>query len=197
LKGVLDKGDVTPEVAENLLFSRKPSEVQLLYNSLGMKGRQAARQTIVQRALKDANVTGEISPDRFLNSISKMEAQTGIFFKGDARHQINGLKEVLNATRRAGRTGITSTGQEATVPLTAAATASALGSFGATLAAGGAVGAMARIYESAPVRNAFIRIGKAPNSTASKDMALRLARELNAGLQQSATDATVASPTTE
>ena len=197
LKTVLDKGDLTPEVAENLLFSRKPSEVQLLYNSLGMKGRQAARATIVQRALRDANVTGEVSPDRFLNSISKMEAQTGIFFKGDARSQILGLKEVLNATRRAGRTGITSTGQEATIPLVTAATASALGSFGATLAAGGAVGALARIYESAPIRNAFIRIGKAPNSKASKDAALRLARELNAGIQQTLPDANVTAPTTE
>lgn len=188
LKNVLDKGDLTPEVAQNLLFSRKPSEVKMLYDSLGLRGRQAARATIIQRAMRDANVTGDLSPDRFLNSINKLESQVGVFFKGEARQQVLGLREVLNATRRAGRTGITATGQEATVPLTAAAAASALGSFGATVFTGGTVGAIARIYESAPMRNALIRIGRAPNSSASKQLALRLAQELNSGLQNAIPD---------
>lgn len=195
LKAVLDKGDLTPEAAESLLFSKKPSEVQLLYNSLGMQGRQAARATIVQKALRDANVTGDVSPDRFLNSINKLESQTGIFFKGDAKNQILGLREVLNATRRAGRTGITSTGQEATVPLTAASAGALLG-FGHAIAVGAGVGGLARIYESAAVRNVMIRIGRQPNSSQSKDLALRLARSFNAGLQQAAPDSEVQSPAT-
>jgi hypothetical protein len=185
LKNVLDKGNLTPEVAENLLFSKKPSEVQSLYNSLGMQGRQAARATIVQRLVNSARVTGETSPDRFLNALNKMENQTGIFFKGDARKQLLGLGEVLHATRRAGRTGITSTGQESSLPLSVAAAGAALGSFGSTLVLGGSIGGIARLYESAPVRNALISIGKQPNSQASRDLALKLARELNAGFQTS------------
>jgi hypothetical protein len=106
-----------------------------------------------------------------------------VAFKGDQKKQLDGLREVLAATKRAGQTGITNTGQEAFVPLTAAAAGSAIGSLGGTLAAGATAGAIARIYESPVVRNTLIRIGQAPKSEASKRLALQLARDLNAGVQ--------------
>ena len=40
LKNVLDKGDVTPESVQNVLFSKKPSEVKQLYSSLTQEGRE-------------------------------------------------------------------------------------------------------------------------------------------------------------
>lgn len=183
LKNVLDKGDLTPEVAENLIFSAKPSEVKSLYNSLDSDGRDAMRATIVQRAINKAGGLDDVSPDKFLNELRRLESQTGVAFKGDQRRQIEGLKEVLAATKRAGQTGITNTGQEAFVPLTAAAVGSALGDLGATLAAGVSAGAIARAYESQVVRNALIRIGSAPKSEASKRLALQLARQMSAGIQ--------------
>lgn len=39
LKNVLMKGDLTPEVVNNMLFSKNKSEVQNLYNSVGQVGR--------------------------------------------------------------------------------------------------------------------------------------------------------------
>lgn len=189
LKNILDKGDLTPEAAEQLLFNKDRGQVSLLYDTLGVTGRRAAKATIIQKALKDARITGEVSPERFLSSINKLQTQTGIFFKGDSAKQIEGLRQVLIATRRAAKTGITSTGQESSVPVAAAAVGSALGSFGATVALGASVGGIARVYESPLVRNALIRLGNAPKSEASKQLALHLARELNAGLQATATSA--------
>lgn len=191
---MLDKGDLTPEVAENLLFSQKRSEVQSLYNSLDSSGRDALRASIIQRAIAKAGGIADVSPDKFLNEMNRLQSQTGVVFKGDQRKQIEGLKQVLAATKRAGQIGITSTGQEATVPLTAAALGSAIGSLPATLAAGATAGGIARVYESAPVRNALIRIGAAPKSESGKRLALQLARELNAGVQSLRAQETEAQP---
>lgn len=184
LKNVLDKGDLTPEVAENLLFSTKRSEVKSLYDSLDSSGRDAARATVIQRALAKAGGIESPSPDKFMSELRRLESQTGILFKGDQRKQLEGLKQVLAATKRAGEAGVqTATGQQLYAPLGAAAVGSLIGDFGATLAIGASVGAMARAYESAAVRNAMIRIGSAPKSEASKRLALQLARQLSAGVQ--------------
>lgn len=184
LKSVLDKGDLTPEVAETLIFSKKPSEVRNLYQSLDTNGRQAVRATVIQKAIKDAGGIDAVSPDKFLQSINKMQTQVGTLFKGDEKKQLTGLIKVLDATRRAGQAGVqTATGQELYAPIGAAAAGSFFGDFGATIAAGGTAGALARIYESAPIRNLLLRIGSAPNSDAAKNLALQLARDLNAGMQ--------------
>lgn len=184
LKNVLDKGDLTPEVAENFLFSTKRSEVKSLYDSLDTSGRDAARATVIQRALTKAGGLDNPSPEKFISELRRLESQTGILFKGDERKQLEGLKQVLSATKRAGEAGIqTSTGQQLYAPIGAAAAGSLIGDFGATLAAGASIGAMARAYESPVVRNAMIRIGSAPKSEASKRLALQLARQLNAGAQ--------------
>lgn len=183
LKSVLDKGELTPEVAETLVFSRKPSEVKALYGSLDSSGRQAMRATIIQRAIKDAGGLDNVSPEKFLTSINKLSSQTGVAFKGQDRAQIEGLKRVLEATRRAGQAGVqTPTGQELYAPVGAAAAGSMLG-FGWGLASGAAVGYLARAYESPFVRNALIRIGQAPSSDASKRLALQFAREINGAVQ--------------
>lgn len=184
LKSVLDKGDLTPEVAENLLFSNKRSEVKSLYDSLDSSGREAARATVIQRALTKAGGLDNPSPEKFIAELRRMESQTGILFKGSERKQLEGLKQVLAATKRAGEAGVqTATGQQLYAPIGAAAAGSLIGDFGATLAAGASVGALARAYESPVVRNAMIRIGSAPKSEASKRLALQLARQLNAGAQ--------------
>jgi hypothetical protein len=142
------------------------------------------RATVIQKAIKDAGGIDAVSPDKFLSSLNKMQAQTGTLFKGEDKKQVLGLVKVLEATRRAGQAGVqTATGQELYAPVGAAAAGSFFGDFGATIAAGGSAGLMARAYESAPVRNALIRIGSAPSSDASKRLALQLARDLNAGMQ--------------
>lgn len=191
LKNVFDKGELTPEVAESLLFSAKRSEVKNLYDSLNTSGRDAVRASIVQRAISKAGGIDDVSPDRFLNELRRLENQTGVAFKGDQRKQIEGLKQVLSATKRAGQAGVqTASGQQLYAPVGAAAAGSLIGDFGTTMAAGATAGTLARIYESPVVRNALIRIGSAPKSQASKQLALKLARDLNAGVQSGRAQAT-------
>lgn len=181
MKSVLDRGDVTPELAESLLFSRKPSEVRNLFQSLDTEGRQAARATIIQRLLRNSQGADGLSPDRFINNMNKMPAQANIFFRDADRRQLEGLRQVLDATRRAGQAGVmTNTGQQNY----------SIGGFAAASAAGlkaipiaGSIGGFARLYESAPVRNALIRLAENPNTGASAASARALAARFSPYIQ--------------
>ncbi|ENB7858667.1 lytic transglycosylase domain-containing protein, partial [Salmonella enterica subsp. enterica] len=52
LKNVLMKGDLTPEVVNNMLFSKNKSEVQNLYRSVGQVGRAQMRNGIIGKAME-------------------------------------------------------------------------------------------------------------------------------------------------
>jgi hypothetical protein len=180
IKNVLLKGDVKPEVIQNLLFRGKPSEVRALYSKLTPEGRASARAAILAKAGQDATTDvaeGKIvSPDRFANNVKKMGDSVGVFFTGDDLKRVEGLSRVLNITKRAGEAGVApATGIQA-VPFLAVDVLSGTfgGPTGATVAAG-TVGGLARIYESAPVRNLLLQVSRsAPGSTEEAALAKRL-----------------------
>lgn len=156
IKNVLQKGDLTPEVVNNMLYSNKPSEVKSLYNSLDQRGKRQARAGLIAKAIDQS---GE-SPDRFLNNLNKMSKQTGITFSGEDKKYLEGVKNYLEATRRAAQAGVTTpTGQElfqVAVPAGVAgdvATTGGLGTLG-----GLGYGLVSRAYESAPVRDLMIKL---------------------------------------
>ncbi len=183
LKSVLDKGDVTPESVQNLLFSQKPSEVKLLYKSLTGEGRANARSAIISKVVGDLNRRASgLTPSTFASEMKKYGMQTNEFFKGEEKRQLNGLIKVLDATRRAQDASVTTpTGQQLLGAGTLAAAATDLG---ATVGIGGTVGGFARLYESAPVRNALLRLDSIPKGSTRYEKALAEAFEvLNAGAQ--------------
>lgn len=165
LKNVLQKGELTPEAVNTMLYSNKPSEVKTLYNSLDQRGKRQARSGLIAKAIDQS---GD-SPDRFLNNLNKMSKQTGITFTGDDKKYLDGLKSYLGATRRAGQAGVqTPTGQElfqVAVPAGVAgdvATTGGLGTLG-----GLGYGVVSRAYESAPVRDLMIKLSSvSPKSQA-------------------------------
>lgn len=160
LKNVLQKGDITPEVVNNLLFSNKPSEVKALYQSLDNRGRAAARNSIIGKALEKA---GD-SPDKFLNAVNRLSTQTGIFFKGEDRRYLQGLTKYLDATRRASVAGaVTPTGQEVLQFALPAGIATDIATNGGAATLGGAsYGLLTRMYESRPIRNAIMKMAGTP-----------------------------------
>lgn len=176
LKTVLDKGDVKPELIDQLLFSSSPSEVKLLHRTLGQSGRDNARFALLNRAFKNSEVKGEISPERFLTQLDKMEANFDVFFRGEAGREVQGLRKLLQATRRADAAGVvTPTGQQLLAPLAAMMTGASF--FSAPVAAGtiavGSVGAIGRLFESSLVRNRLVRAANATDQEI-----ISIAREL-------------------
>ena len=172
LKSVLRQVDIKPEVVGNMLFSAKPSEVRALYRSLPEEGKASARAAIMDRIFTDMKVgLDEVSPDQFVNRVRDRAKSIGVFFTGDEADRLNGLVRALKLTSRAGKAGVvTDTGQQAVpfglasllsggVGALAGGSAASGGTVAAGTVAGGlGLGAMARIIESAPVRNAVMRM---------------------------------------
>jgi hypothetical protein len=190
LKSVLTRGDATPEVINNMLFSKKPSEVRQLYASLTPAGRESARAAILARAAEKA--TSEvaegtvISADKFANEVKRLGTSVGVFFSGDDLKQIEGLTRVLNITKRASEAAAAPpTGVQAAIPVSAAALSSYFGGgllgFLATLGTAGGIGVAARIYESAPIRNLLIKI---PQTVVGSSEEAALLKRLTSTIQQ-------------
>lgn len=183
LKAVLDKGDVTPEVARNMLFSSNASDIDRLYKSLTDTGRSNARSVIIGDIVEQASKRQSgLTPNTFLAEVKKRRGTIDTFFKGDELNQINGLARLLEHTRRAQDVNAvmgTPTGQMS-IGL------GALGSWAIDPlipASYGTIGASARVYESPMVRNILARMGTLPPGSTQFEMA---ARELQSALQTAA-----------
>lgn len=176
LKSVLRRGDATPEVVQNMLFSKKPSEVRALYSQLSPRGKASARIAILAKAAEKAayeNADGAVtlSPEKFTNEAKRLGSSIDVFFSGQDLRSIRGLIRALEVTRRAGESGVmTKTGQELYGP--AALGLGAL-NWKAALAGGVTTGALARAYESKPVRDLLVKMpsiarGSAEEAEAAK-----------------------------
>lgn len=164
IKTLLDKGGLTPEVAKNMIFSRNPSEVKLMYRSLTNEGRANVRAALISRVVEDVlKRQAGFTPNSFVSELAKHELNIGIFFKGKDRQQLGGLRRVLDATRRAQDAAVTTpTGQQ----LLGAGTIAGLWFEPATTSTlAVSVGRIARLYESQAVRNALVRLGQTPRGS--------------------------------
>ncbi|WP_286933858.1 lytic transglycosylase domain-containing protein [Leclercia sp. UBA5958] len=165
LKNVIMKGDLTPEVVNNMLFSKNKSEVQNLYRSVGQTGRAQMRNGIIGKAMEKSGG----SPDQFLRQVNLMSNQTGITFKGRDAAYLKGLKNYLESTKRAGQAGVTTpTGQQA-IPFIMG-----IGSVvnPKVAAIGGGYGLLSRVYESELARNAMLRLANTPRGSTAFEKAL-------------------------
>lgn len=174
LKNVLQKGDLTPEVVNNMLYSNKKSEVQNLYNSVGSIGRAQMRNGIIGKAMEKSGG----SPDQFLRQINMMSNQTGIAFKGQDAAYLRGLSNYLSSTQQASRAGVTTPTGQQTIPfIIGYGTAANPATTGAAVS----YGLLARAYESAPFRDAMLRMANTPKgSTAFEKAVAQATRAINA-----------------
>lgn len=171
LKNVLDKGDITPEAVDSMLFSRKPSEQKLLYQSLTKSGRDNARAAIISRVVDNVSRRkGGLTPNALETELRKYDSQINTFFKGDEKRQLKGLQRVLEATYRAQEAGVTTPTGQALIPLLTGA--SVVTNPAATAGVAGTIGGLARLYESASVRNALLKLGSVDPKSGSYAQAL-------------------------
>lgn len=166
LKSVLQKGELTPEVVNNLLFSNKESEIKQLYRSLDSRGKSAARASVIGKAYEKSGG----SPEKFLNEINRLSTQTGILFKGSEKQYLNGLKKYLDQTQRASKAGaVTPTGQEILQIGIPAGVAIDAANGGMGIMSFLSYGALARVYESKPIRNMMLRLANTPKGSTAYD----------------------------
>ncbi len=166
LKNVLDKGDITPEVVNNLIFSSKPSEAKLLFSSLGTEGRNNVRSALIHRAIEKAGGIEDINPTKFSNELERLQKNTDVFFRGKDRDMLNGMTKLLKYTKRAQEAAAAPPTGQAAIPILSAYVGSEVG-FIPSILAMGSVGGMSRLYESASVRNMLVALGKTKENPAS------------------------------
>ena len=188
LESVLKRGDATPEVIYNMLFSRKPSEVAQLYRNLSPVGRANARSAIIARAVEKAGGVDNVSPDRFANQVRDLGKSVNIFFTGDDLKRVQGLARVLNSTKRAGEAAaLPPSGVQNFYAMLGIGGAGVGGGIpGAVATAGGmaTVGSAARLYESAAVRNLLMKFPQVrPGSAEEAELLKRLMSTLAAQQQ--------------
>ncbi|HGP0980349.1 TPA: lytic transglycosylase domain-containing protein [Klebsiella aerogenes] len=177
LKNVLMKGDLTPEVVNNMLFSKNKSEVQNLYNSVGSIGRNQMRNGIIGKAMEKSDG----SPDQFLRQLNIMSNQTGIAFKGQDAAYIKGLKNYLEETKRAGQAGVVTPTGQATIPFILGGASVANPKM---LAVMGGYAGLARLYESKIARNALLKMASTTRgSTDFEKAAAKVSEVINSTLQ--------------
>ncbi|HFP2167206.1 TPA: lytic transglycosylase domain-containing protein [Escherichia coli] len=183
LKNVLMKGDLTPEVVNNMLFSKNKSEIKTLYNSVGRVGRAQMRNGIIGKAMEKSGG----SPDQFLRQLNILQNQTGITFKGQDAAYLKGMKNYLESTKRAGQARVTTpTGQQA-IPFIMG-----IGSVvnPKVAAIGGGYGLLARMYESETARNAMLRLANTPRGSTAFEKALsNVQNVVNSFVQSSKSEA--------
>ena len=188
LESVLKRGDATPEVVYNMLFSRKPSEVAQLYRNLSPVGRANARSAIIARAVEKAGGVDNVSPDRFANQVRDLGKSVNIFFTGDDLKRVQGLARVLNSTKRAGEAAaLPPSGVQNFYAMLGIGGAGVGGGLpGAVATAGGmaTVGGAARLYESAAVRNLLMKFPQVrPGSAEEAELLKRLMSTISAEQQ--------------
>ncbi|EZK29667.1 DNA transfer domain protein [Escherichia coli 1-182-04_S1_C1] len=183
LKNVLMKGDLTPEVVNNILFSKNKSEIKTLYNSVGRVGRAQMRNGIIGKAMEKSGG----SPDQFLRQLNILQNQTGITFKGQDAAYLKGLKNYLQSTQQAAKAAVTTPTGQQTIPfIIGYGTAMNPATTGAAVS----YGLLTRAYESEPFRNAMLRMANTPRGSTAFEKAMQQAQKaINALTQGAKSDA--------
>lgn len=177
-KNVLSQAEATPENVSRLLFSKKPSDVGRLYANLSANGRLKAQSAVLHEAVTKAGGLDNISPDQFVNQIGKLGRTVGVHFQGPDLARLEGLAQVINATKRAATAGVvTNSGQQVVPYAIPAVLTQMFGLTGGVGVAGGA-GILARIYESPAVRDSLLKLGRAQAD--SPQAQAQLGRAINA-----------------
>ena len=160
MKAALAKGDTSPEVIRTMLFSAKPSDVKALYRGLSAEGKRNARTAVLQEAFNKVGGNFEnLSPDQFKRQLIRLGTPIGVFFSGQDLKAVEGLIRALKMTEQAGRAGVSPpTGVQAVPVVGAAVLTDILGGAGAGIVGGATIGGIARLYESAPVRNILLKL---------------------------------------
>lgn len=173
-KRFMNKAETEPEEASKILFSKKPSDMNRLYNNLSDAGKIKARAAIIFKAAEGATTDGVISPTVFANKLADLDQSMGVFFSPADKARIDGLQRLLVATKQAvNANAMPMTGASNRVMIGGIGGAQMLG--GATLPVSGFAGLMARAYESKTVRNMLVALGRTkPGSPGEANLANRI-----------------------
>jgi len=177
-RNVLRDADTTPEVVGRILFDSPDnvSDAARLVANLPPEGRKKVQAALLQRAFDRAGgSSGDgVSVERFLNNLNSLSGKIGVAFEGADRQALEGVRRLLEATRRGAAAGANiRTGEQNLPAVMGIAATQTLGLTGG-VASLGVGGLLARIYESAPMRNHIMRLASTRAGSPQEAKALQV-----------------------
>ena len=171
-KNLLNNAETTPENAAKILFGKTPSDMKRLYGSLSDKGKTKAKSAIIFKAAEKAKTNDIVDPTKFATAMEAMSEATGVFFSPADKAQIDGMTRLFQATRGASDAAASPmTGAQNTPFIAGISIAQVFGT--AALPVTAIAGLLARAYESGPVRNAFLRLGRTKPKSPQEGRAIK------------------------
>ena len=93
-----------PDQIFKTIVAAGPDRAQKFYNTLDANGQAAVRSQIVKNAFDAATQQdGVFSPAKFAQSLEKVKGQTGVFFKGNDKWELDGFTNLMRHIQRAGQ----------------------------------------------------------------------------------------------
>ncbi|EIU7556593.1 hypothetical protein LHV18_13665 [Providencia rettgeri] len=171
LKNALEKGDVTPELINNLVYSKRPSDIARIYGMVNENGRNQLRAAYLTKAYEKANGSPQTMVTQLNQLINQSNGQIfNTVFNPRQRQIVEGIRDVLEATERASTANaVTQTGMSL---LTPTRIASGLLTGGIATTIEGGMGLIARMYESPRIRNMLLRMHNTPRGSTARDRAI-------------------------
>lgn len=177
-RNVLRDADTTPEAVGRILFDSPDnvSDAARLIANLPPAGKKKVQAALLQRAFDRAGgASGEgVSVERFLNNVGSLSKKIGIAFEGQDREALEGVRRLLEATRRGAAAGANvRTGEQNLPAVMGVAATQALGLTGG-VASLGVGGLLARIYESPMMRDRLLRLASTKSGSPQESRAMEV-----------------------
>jgi len=181
----LRRGGIDEGVVDKVLDSGKTARIHELLGRLDEQGQQAVRQRFIAQGLEKAGWTGEgaqvADPKKFFNYLNDPKNMRAIraMFSAEDQEMLKGTREYLRLTATAG--DVKGAGMTAAM----AAGAGVLIWDFATAAIGGATTAYsARLIQTAPVRNLFLRLAHSAGDAAVTQTIMQELRPITLAMGQ-------------
>ena len=174
-KKVLKKADITPDNVATILFKggdRGNESMRRLVSNLDDDGVRKVQGALMTQAWRKAMTPQGVSVEKFLNELGRLSDNFDIAFKGSQREALKGVERLLNVTRRGAEAGANIRTGEQNVPTVlgiGATQAFGLAGGVTTLGVGGLI---ARLYESAGMRNLLVGLAKTKAGSPAEKAAL-------------------------
>jgi len=97
--------DLPDEIYRKFVQQGKGDRATEFYGGLDARGQSAVRYGMAQEAIEAATSGGTdlFSPAKFAQSLRRAEEASGVFFQGQARWELNGLRHLMEHSKRFGQ----------------------------------------------------------------------------------------------
>lgn len=185
LKTALNQGTERVGAVVQMMNSSDPKVVKKLYDNLSAQGQATMRASIVSDVAAKAGGLDNVSPEKFLTQVKAKSKQLGVVISPEEMARLRNLQRALKVTARASQAAVAPpTGVQAVPFVAGGALVGALGTGGGAVV-GFSAGALARAFESAPVRDLLLKMPSVkPGSKAEADLAREIAVAMEVAVRE-------------